>query len=71
MRLILVLGKLFNLCLFVADIKDAFLSVKQQELVEVIVPSTRRTSKQSLVDSRTLEVTQMLTRTAKCSFEME
>ena len=39
MKLILVLGKFFNLCLFVADIKDAFLSVKQRELVEVIVPS--------------------------------
>ena len=38
-RLILVCGKLFNLCLFVADIKDAFLSVKQRELAEVIVPS--------------------------------
>ena len=39
MRLILVLGKFFNRCLFVADIKDVFLSVRQRELVEVIVPS--------------------------------
>ena len=38
MKLIIVLGAIFDLQLYVADIKDAFLSVRQRELVEVIVP---------------------------------
>ena len=65
MRLSLVLGKLFYPCLFVADIKDAFLSMQQRELVEVIVPSLVRNlahGEQSLADSRTLATTQMFAR---------
>ena len=33
-----LLGAIFNLQLYAADIKDAFLSVRQRELVEMIVP---------------------------------
>ena len=38
MKLIIVLEAILNLQLCVADIKDAFLSVRQRDLVEVVAP---------------------------------